>query len=202
MNITKVCSKCGVEKSMGLFPRHRSMPNGIYSCCKLCKSDEAKKNRQKNGDVLRAGSRNWNVNNRDRLLAKAKEWRDSNAAKRKSAWERWYAENKDMVLARRRATLSPAKNAMYSSARRARVKSGTPAWANQFFIEEIFDLAQRRTKATGFRWVVDHVIPLKNKLVCGLHVEHNLQVVPEAFNAKKHNSWWPDMPSFESVVRQ
>lgn len=64
-----------------------------------------------------------------------------------------------------------------------------PIWANPFFIAEIYDLARRRTKATGKPWVVDHVIPLKNPLVSGLHVETNLQVVPRSFNAAKGNSF-------------
>jgi len=30
--------------------------------------------------------------------------------------------------------------------------------------------------------------------VCGLHVEHNLQVIPRSVNQSKNNRRWPDMP--------
>lgn len=64
-----------------------------------------------------------------------------------------------------------------------------PAWANDFFIKEIYDLARRRTLVTGFAWEVDHVIPLQSKLVCGLHVEQNLRVIPKVDNRKKGSSF-------------
>ena len=31
--------------------------------------------------------------------------------------------------------------------------------------------------------------PIVNKNVCGLHVEHNLQVVPTTWNKQKSNKW-------------
>ena len=71
--------------------------------------------------------------------------------------------------------------------RRARKKHATPAWANSFFIREAYHLAKLRTKATGFKWEVDHIYPLQSDLVCGLHVEHNLQVVPAVLNRSKGN---------------
>ncbi len=37
------------------------------------------------------------------------------------------------------------------------------------------------------QFVVDHVIPLQGRMVCGLHVEGNLRVVPASVNARKHN---------------
>jgi len=54
-------------------------------------------------------------------------------------------------------------------------------------IEQAYDLAQLRTKVFGFKWHVDHVIPLKGKNVCGLHTPYNLQVIPAKENLRKRN---------------
>lgn len=81
-----------------------------------------------------------------------------------------------------------AKNAD-TQLRRAVLRGACPSWANRFFMAEAYRLAALRTRMLGYRWVVDHIIPLRNPYVCGLHVETNLQVIPEVVNLKKSNSF-------------
>lgn len=83
-----------------------------------------------------------------------------------------------------------AKLAVY----RAKKFKATPLWADEFIMSEAYDLAQLRTNVMGFKWEVDHIVPLQSKVVCGLHTQDNLQVIPSRLNKSKGNHYWPDMP--------
>lgn len=48
--------------------------------------------------------------------------------------------------------------------------------------------------ATGLKHDIDHVVPLISDIVCGLHVEANLSVIPASVNRGKRNRYWPNMP--------
>lgn len=49
--------------------------------------------------------------------------------------------------------------------------------------------AQRLTLETGVEYVVDHIVPLAHKKVCGLHNDANTQVVTADFNKAKGNTF-------------
>jgi hypothetical protein len=70
----------------------------------------------------------------------------------------------------------------------------TPTWLtadDNWMIEQVYALAALRTKMFGFSWHVDHIIPLQGKLVSGLHVPTNLQVIPGVENVRKANRYLP-----------
>jgi hypothetical protein len=61
----------------------------------------------------------------------------------------------------------------------------TPPWADLKAIKTIYDESHRVTKATGLEHHVDHIIPMRGKLVSGLHVAENLRVLPGPENLAK-----------------
>jgi hypothetical protein len=74
------------------------------------------------------------------------------------------------------------------SARRTRVKSASPPWVDWKAIRRIYAQCARVTADTGVEHHVDHIIPIKGKNVCGLHVPWNLQILPGAENRRKSNT--------------
>lgn len=74
-------------------------------------------------------------------------------------------------------------------------KEALPTWANVSYIKLFYDIAQEE-KDLGNRVEIDHIVPVNNPLVCGLHNEYNLQVATRAFNNKKKDRFWPDMPEY------
>jgi len=69
----------------------------------------------------------------------------------------------------------------YQGNLQSHVKSRTPLWADKDKIAAIYKEAKR----VGMS--VDHDIPLRGKLVSGLHVENNLVLLPLSQNISKGN---------------
>lgn len=56
-----------------------------------------------------------------------------------------------------------------------------------WMIAEAYELAKLRELTIGGKWHVDHIVPLAGRLVSGLHVPWNLQVIPALENLAKGN---------------
>lgn len=83
------------------------------------------------------------------------------------------------------------KKNMRWAKRNAAKLGATPPWANQEAIKQFYVEARRLTAETGIPHEVDHIVPLQHPLVCGLHVETNLQVLTAEANNTKNNRWEP-----------
>ena len=122
----------------------------------------------------------------------------------KAAGVRYYEKNKDIVKAKAQARplehqrrykekyrkANPEKARIVCNARRRRYREATPSWLTteqKDNIKQLYIEAQKLTELTGVRYEVDHIIPLINDIVCGLHVPWNLQVIPKLENLKKAN---------------
>lgn len=102
-----------------------------------------------------------------------KQYSIKNADKKRQKTKEWAKNNPEKAKANSR--ISQAN-------RRARKLNATPAWANLNKIKEIYNNCPIGNE-------VDHIIPLANKLVCGLHVEYNLQYLDSNSNRIKAASF-------------
>jgi hypothetical protein len=109
--------------------------------------------------------------NRDAYIARASDWRTNNADKRRAIANKWVRDNPRKALAAVRK-------------RQAAKLRRTPAWADLAAIADFY-----RDCPCGY--VVDHVIPLRGKLVSGLHVLNNLQYLLNIDNMLKSNKFDP-----------
>jgi len=146
-----------------------------------------------NREAIRAKQKAYRDANKDRINKKELERIRLNPEQKRRSNAAYRAANKEKRAAWVKENAALFRH--YTSRRKAAKRQATPAWANQFFIEEAYRLADLRTKMTGIDWHVDHIVPLISPLVCGLHVEHNLRVIPGVENLRKNNKHWPDMPT-------
>jgi len=76
----------------------------------------------------------------------------------------------------------------HQNERRAGRRVATPSWACKDRISVVY----KKARALGMH--VDHIVPLRSKLVSGLHVWCNLQLLAPEENMRKSNRYWPDGP--------
>lgn len=89
------------------------------------------------------------------------------------------------------ATLPQSVRCSIQAARNAAKISATPSWLTKDQREDIarvYAESALMTAQTGIPHEVDHIVPLRGKSVCGLHVAWNLRVIPAYQNRQKSNS--------------
>lgn len=165
-----LCKDCGEEKDSTLFWKQNPRQ------CKSCQNIYNKKWKQKNKETLKIKNALYHEAHKEEISLRHKEYRAIKGEILNKKTKQWKQQN-------------PGKVAIYNAQRDSLIKTVTPSWRNDFFIEEAYLLSKLRTEITGIEHHVDHIIPLKGKLVCGLHVETNLRVIPATLNLKKSNSF-------------
>ena len=120
----------------------------------------------------------YNRQNRDRINAVSREWVSNNKKKVATSLKKWKQANKHLVN---------RSNAERRASRMQAVFVGVDKEWYNFFMKEIYDLAQLRTETSGIQHHVDHIVPLINPTVCGLHTPDNMQILTYAENCSKGN---------------
>lgn len=160
----KACKRCLIDKPLEHFSRAKAAADGCSPWCKLCHREYGRawkrpQPQRRDPDSARAAQRRY---------------RERHAAKRSAQHAAWAKEN-------------AASRAAATAKRKAARLQATPPWADMDAIKAIYVEARRIQVETGQRMHVDHVIPLQHELVCGLHCEANLQILPGPVNEGKGN---------------
>lgn len=185
------CGKCREYLDESRYSKNKERKNKLNNTCIECQRQW----RILNSEALKQRKKEYYKLNRERLISKGVENARKNKEASNARYARWRERNPE---ARRKAARDWVKrNAHYgaaqSTARRAAKVQATPAWAEHEKILLVYK------KASQLRMDVDHIVPIKSKLVCGLHCWHNLQLLSKVENIRKNNRFWPDMPGDESI---
>jgi len=189
----KTCNKCKVTKQATDFYANKRMKDGLNLFCILChKADNVarKKINRANADFA-AIERVKKAEYRQRTLEQHKQymqdWHRKNALQQ-IAYRKEYCEANKQYFIKYRKDNKALINAR-TRRRQMSLINRTPAWLDATAIAEIDSIYEycAALRNSGLRYEVDHIIPLQGKLVSGLHVPENLQVIHEFDNRSKAN---------------
>lgn len=162
----KHCYKCKTFKLPTEFGKNKSRKDGLSDECRICKQKQDRAYAAKNKEAANQRATKWYYDNLEYALEQ-----------RRIIGKKWIAENKD-------------KNAAKATRYRASKLQATPKWLTKEQhqqIESFYWLAKLQYELTDTKYHVDHIVPLKGKTVCGLHVPWNLQVLKAQENISKGN---------------
>ena len=158
----KLCTKCLCKKPVLAFHKNKQTKDGFTVHCRDCSNARLKA---------------WKKANKEHVAAYDKAWQQSNKDKKAKNYKNYQIHNR-------------AKVNSYNSLRRASELNATPSWLTneqKSQMNSIYWLARLQQELTDEQYHVDHIVPLRGKTVCGLHVPWNLQVISAKENLNKGN---------------
>lgn len=177
--LTKLCRVCQTEKTSDLLVKRTDRENQYRNICIDCHNQATKAYYHANKEARKAYNESWRNSNKDRIKQSSKLYHKENKEAINQHSRDWRKTNQDRIRG-------------YSAQRRASQKQALPLWltdAQMAEIDSVYAHAKDCEAVSGQEYHVDHIVPLKGKGVCGLHVPWNLQVLPADVNLSKHNNY-------------
>jgi len=191
----KLCVTCKAKKPLSEFYKRKDSPDGYRNDCKAChktgslkkyyENHEAGKARLKAAHAKRVAENPNFYSERyakyqESDLQRSKEMYQANIEKRRAYQRHWSKTNRGIANALgRKYKLKKAK--------------ATPLWLTPeqlYNMQCTYKVAAQLSATSSEKWHVDHIVPIRGKDVCGLHVPWNLQLLPAKMNMAKGNRVW------------
>jgi len=176
----KTCFICKQELDESMFLRSGKY---LVSYCNPCRNAKKREWYLKNKEYAKQVAKDWNKQNYETVKEKkskiAYEWNKNNPERRAVIYKRHYEKIKYKLSAK-------------TMMRNAQKQMATPKWLTNDHckkIENIYLLRDLYSLFVGEKHEVDHIIPLKNDAVCGLHVPWNLRIISQFENRSKGNKF-------------
>jgi 5-methylcytosine-specific restriction endonuclease McrA len=167
----KQCSGCDEIRHVNDYDKDPRASDGLSSKCKICRSIEIKK---------------WQMANRDRTRLASNGWKERNPEKVRAYSAKYWAKNKEICKAKRKAWITPKRMSYYSRLRRDR-KRGAEGHCS------FTQLQARIDYYGGLCWIcgdpmqaIDHVKPLAKG---GTEWPANLRPICTSCNSRKRDLW-------------
>jgi hypothetical protein len=176
----KICSVCNKDKLLKFFYKNIRNKDGHSAECKKCATSKRKLKAKENAER----SRIWYRENKEKATERNKKYAQKHIKKTRETKKRYKEKYPERVKkSNSEYTKKHAKEAVFKTQkRRTRKLQALPNWADLEKIKEIY-----LNCPDGMQ--VDHVIPFVHQLICGLHVENNLQYLSEFDNKSKGNKF-------------
>ena len=214
--LIKECSTCENILPISAFA-FRKDTKKYRNICRVCQNKQIYDRNHgivKTGEDLLIISEKKQVKKKIIKSKRAKIYRETNKEKVKAAKKKYYDENKHNILAKQKLKYNQNKEKInkrsaqwkiknkgavsnYTRARELRKRQAMPKWADTVKIKQVYERARRFELWLNTSFHVDHIIPLNNYQVCGLHNEFNLQILTREQNLLKSNKF--DSDDFNDV---
>lgn len=162
----KQCKRCLTNKETALFNKDSSRKDGYHCYCKLCAKETKQVSYSKNKQHYVNKAKEWQLANPEKVVEIRTKARQTHKAKRRADWTH------------------------YST----RKINACPEWLTdkqRQKIEDLYKFAKflEELSCNSIQYHVDHIVPLRGKDVCGLHVPWNLQILNARDNLIKGNRY-------------